>query len=992
MGARIRVVRADDLLVCELELDGLEVAGAAPNRELRAASGSSTRRLLLHLPPQHVAEEAVPDPGAGVVELGSAFLDSRAAGPSRVVFEVPTSALPVPYRLEAILELLRTCALNVPAGARPEPGPGAGFFAYLAYWLSPPELAQPAPDETALELPFRLILSPDQGAGFTHASAPVTAPGTSRTELWHSRLGLEPGTEGDEGDAADRHVRAIWMRQGGGPPWSPTVPKWANQDLGDHEPFRHNALSQRNRHDIVHVSGNRRYAQQTDSEFFPSPIAVRRLALSSLGAWLDSRGDWDPPKGTTPLLEWTHRATQGRDHFVRVVEAGFLYPFCHLAALVTITERKFTDLPGDPPILFQRRFIVVREPVRHYPPGERPAELAHTMPLRTIRIRTLITPNLALPQPSPTCFLITPLGSSAPFPFQLTGTDADGNAVDLSTPLVFVLSTSAWDAPAIATAKGLYDAAPGHDIPAGGASLALAPGQDGDTTYAANTVVFTGTPSSPMPSPAPLPPHDDQPGFWPELVQASVRAPALDIVAGQDAPAVVAYHKSYRDNGLGGANRGELIAELVGGSTVPLGFGGKGDRAGGLMQPSMAVAGLSRRLGPVGGVGALTEMAAGTFDPKNFFAGAQARLFGVFTLDQVLARITGSLPSDTPRIVTEGVEQALVARIEWTPVLQSYPPTDPLFVVDAGSHMTVKATIDARGSEPRADVDARISNFELHLLPPTRFIEIEFEQIAFVAVAGRKPDVDVKLGEIRFVGPLSFVEELKKLIPLDGFSDPPALEVTPAGITSSFSLALPNLAVGVFALQNLSLGAGFAIPFTDGPLTVSFNFCKREEPFLLTVSLFGGGGFFRLSIDPNGVQMLEAALEFGASCSIDLGVAQGGVHVMAGIYFKIESGKGVTLTGYFRLGGNMSVLGIISVSIEINLSFTYQDPGKAVGRATITVEIDVFMFSVSVEVECERKFAGSANDPTFRELMGPELDPDPAKTVRPWTTYCEAYA
>jgi hypothetical protein len=138
--------------------------------------------------------------------------------------------------------------------------------------------------------------------------------------------------------------------------------------------------------------------------------------------------------------------------------------------------------------------------------------------------------------------------------------------------------------------------------------------------------------------------------------------------------------------------------------------------------------------------------------------------------------------------------------------------------------------------------------------------------------------------------------------------------------------------------------------------------------------------------------MLEAALEFGASCAIDLGVAQGGVHVMAGIYFKIESGKGVTLTGYFRLGGNMSVLGIISVSIEINLSFTYQEPGKAVGRATITVEIDVFMFSVSVEVECERKFAGSANDPTFRELMGPDLDPDPAKTVRPWTTYCEAYA
>ena len=87
------------------------------------------------------------------------------------------------------------------------------------------------------------------------------------------------------------------------------------------------------------------------------------------------------------------------------------------------------------------------------------------------------------------------------------------------------------------------------------------------------------------------------------------------------------------------------------------------------------------------------------------------------------------------------------------------------------------------------------------------------------------------------------------------------------------------------------------------------------------------------------------------------------------------------------------MLGLISVSIEMNLSFTYQDLGKAVGRATITVEIDIFMFSMSVEVECERKFAGSASDPDFAALMSPHPDPEqPGATVRPWHTYCAAYA
>ena len=119
---------------------------------------------------------------------------------------------------------------------------------------------------------------------------------------------------------------------------------------------------------------------------------------------------------------------------------------------------------------------------------------------------------------------------------------------------------------------------------------------------------------------------------------------------------------------------------------------------------------------------------------------------------------------------------------------------------------------------------------------------------------------------IHFIGVLSFVEALRDLIPLDGFSDPPALTVDEHGIDASFSVALPNLAVGVMSLTNLSLGAGFTVPFIGQPLSVRFNFCTREAPFNLTVSLFGGGGFFGISIDPHGVQKLEAVRVRGGHC------------------------------------------------------------------------------------------------------------------------------
>ncbi|MDZ5447571.1 hypothetical protein U2F26_33530 [Micromonospora sp. 4G57] len=931
--------------------------------------------IVVHLPPQHVTEMAFPDGE----RRHSVVVPSRAAAHSRVAFRIDPRALPVAFKLPAVLELLANSTLMVPASAarRQEPAGCFNVVALFRYLFNPPALAEPGTAETAIELPFRLVLSPEEEAGFEHMSSPIRGAGSTRVELWHSLLRPAPDRGGQ------RQVRAIWLRQGNGPAWDPGKPEWTNLDKGDHEPFPCNIMSQRDRADIVHVSGNRRYGLQTGTAYQPEPIAIRRLALTALGAWLDSHGDWSPPLRHTSLVEWTHRAAQGRDDFVRIVRLGFLYPFGHLAAKLEggVSERKFVDgdpPPGDPPLLLKREIVVVLQPGKSFLPGAAPSGQAHTMPLHEVRLRTLVTPDL---EPGGDGCLICEKATSKPFPFMLTGTDVEGNTVDLTTPLVWISATEAWSSTTIKKARTAYGAPP---LAAGGANIAFAPGPNGDTTYSTKSVSFTALPQDPMPTPS-GPPSDHQPGFWPELSIAEVSAPALQIIAGMSGSAEFEYHDTYKANGLGGTNVNEVIAQLRCPGKLALDFSDKGDRAGGLIQPNMSVAGLSRRLGPVGGeVGKIAELAAGKFDPNAFFAGVPRlpKLFGVFELQQVLGIIEGTRPSDVPRMVTERINNQLVARQVWNPVLVCYPTEFPIFVVDQATKMEIVATFDARSSIPKSDVRSTLTDFRIHLLGKPTFLKIGFDKVTFAMSTGSKPNVEVKMREVVFAGPLSFVERLKDLIPLDGFSDPPAIDVTPAGVRSNYSLALPDVAVGVFALQNLGFAAGFAIPFVNGALTVNFAFCKREEPFLLTVSLFGGGGFFNLAIDPQGVQQLEAAIEFGASCAVNLGVAQGGVHVMAGIYFKIESEQGCTLTGYLRLGGNMSVLGLISVSVELNLSFTYKEPGKAYGRAVLTVEIDIFLFSQSVQIECERQFAGNANDPAFAELMPPG----------PWHEYCEAFA
>src|SRR5207247_4218399 len=123
------------------------------------------------------------------------------------------------------------------------------------------------------------------------------------------------------------------------------------------------------------------------------------------------------------------------------------------------------------------------------------------------------------------------------------------------------------------------------------------------------------------------------------------------------------------------------------------------------------------------------------------------------------------------------------------------------------------------------------------------------------------------------------------------------------------------------------------------PLAFRFAFCERQEPFSLTVSAIGGGGFFAITIDPSGVQELEAALEFGACIALNLGVASGSVHVMGGIYFAVKVQK-AELTGYLRIGGEVDVLGLISASIELSLSLEWElASGKVGGRATLTIQI-----------------------------------------------------
>ena len=115
----------------------------------------------------------------------------------------------------------------------------------------------------------------------------------------------------------------------------------------------------------------------------------------------------------------------------------------------------------------------------------------------------------------------------------------------------------------------------------------------------------------------------------------------------------------------------------------------------------------------------------------------------------------------------------------------------------------------------------------------------------------------------------------------------------------------------------------------------------------------------------------------GGNAAVDLGVARAAVWVMGGIYFKLADGPDgtgarVDLTAYLRYGGSVSVLGLISVSVEFYLALSYDPQANLLhGQASVTVKVKVAIFSKSVTLKVERTIEGPDLSGDERTGAGP---------------------
>lgn len=626
------------------------------------------------------------------------------------------------------------------------------------------------------------------------------------------------------------------------------------------------------------------------------------------------------------------------------------------------------------------------------------------MPLRSIRLVTRsaeIQGTPGIPFTTPT-WLLTPEGN--PLFFRAAAIDVGGNQVDFELPLMFVPLEQVENIDLI---RHNYQSPPfpshlATRVQLGGQVLTMAPHGDkpGSTLVKAETVEFglaaVGDAESDFGLHGNALPSFYIPRYLPYITGAEVVVPAVEQLLGSAKPQAIEHDFNYLKRGFDPVtNPAQTFARML--SPLPLEFASQ--QGGGLVRPHSVAEALSRTLGPVA---APDKLASGKIDLSAF---DKTRFLGTIRL---LDLIPGDLPFDLasanpelptqsqlddfgfhlnqPRLIVRRApgetSSAVETRFLWKPALKTERVGALLLDLSQADLLLDARTTRSLSGRETSLVMGRLRRAALAF---EGAITVVFGELLFRAEEGRKLEVGAKNVSVTFGGPLEFVNKLRSILPENGFDDPPFLTVDGQGIVTGYTLGIPTVGVGVFSLQNIGLGAAISIPFTDRPAGVRFTISERHKPFLVTVSLFGGGGFFGLAVSAGGLEQVEASIEFGGNIELNLVVASGGVSVMGGIYFALTAGS-VTLTGFLRCSGHLEVLGLITVSVEFYLAFSYRkkDPsGSEVwGQASLTVCVKVAFFNKSVSLSVERHFAGSDGDPSFAETVSPEQ----------WVEYLQAFA
>jgi hypothetical protein len=1026
-----RIIRPEDFLILDFQFKNLSLERRyrEPFRLVRTGSGPCL--IFVILPPQHIQEE--------VFDSAHPFTGTRPrswiAGKSQLVFRISEAdaATGFGYSLSELLRVCRDADVVVSPNAPPRnlADPSVPFqrvpASYEALFSS---------GVTAIEAPYRLFLSPNRYAAWSHSLLPriqhpdVPAgaqssgtPGIVWTEIWHTLLTVRPPNGQSENDL--RTLRAIWS-----PDYASPLPQDFVSLQGDD---RKQLVQLTAEFDDLDTSGNHTQTGKIQDRL-GRVIQVEQLALSSLGATMKLLYDQAPPTaaalaGPGPdLSTWRHETIIARDQYVKVVHEGYLYPWGHRAAFIQISQRKFAPDPagsGNVSYLEKTFFILVKQRSNSY---RLTNPLAMFPEVAIAEGQIQIDPPCSLNSPPTTCqragnepFWI--LVDGKPFLFDATLTDHNGNRSHFHPGAFFVpfgpleSGTGAQIDQFLKPVQAAYRSVSGQParyVNFQGQPLAFAPWTaNQNTTLLAFHITFDAQHIIQTTDRAHL--------FCPTVQSAEAQIPPLNHLRGTEMLCTMQYASPYLRNGQGfsGANAGKVFAELT--TPVPLDFTGDLSHGKPVFITRISVIALSANTVIVGGLASgsdedrqtsLEAFAAGTFDPQLYFE--ELRLLHTADLRKMLDKAT----SQAPVLTYTNSGHLANAVLDWHGKFQVRSRLgDDLKVAGAihfnSSRQTGQGTADALTF---TDVN--------NLLDPTRDFDFTYDHLRYASGSSQSDSIGVGLinPRIRSDSQLQFTGNFFSLLRDHAFQGGATYEN--GYLVLRLGFRVPDFDLGLFALHGLAISLLLRLGTLVANSGFEFKIADPNSPCALSVAMFYGKGYFvlrcsllaaaaaelnpALAVTTAGCSFsLDMSFEFGAGVDLHLWkIASLSASISAGIHFELLTDNLVRLVGYFSCHGSLHVLGI-GFNVGFDAAFDVQNGYILHVFVNLHVEIDMFFFSIGVDVPVEFSFGGqplpqNQNFNLMTEaLVAPAPQGAPAKaaltfkdqmTRKDWQAYCNAFA
>jgi len=1005
--------------------------------------------VTVYFPPQHLDEQAFQDkqdpnhPGQLVPNWSGPPVESITSGASRIGFVLPSHEIDL-----SVSDPLDWSKLGWKEQLVPD-------------WEAHGQIVPPSDRQTAIELPTGLFLSPDSGGsnpdmiwlpsalGDAPQISPVpyhahSSPGhMSRTVLWHLRLispkewsNIRSRSTTPLQSLDKAMVRAVWSDSS--------------------QPAFTTAINSSDRAAIVAASHDDWYKQTaaSNAEFDAGRdgrIAADTLALSAAGGWLNLSKHWDDSQlsHVLPVAGWVNRTEIGRDSFVQIEYAAYLYPLGFRVLVIKTTYRDTVFYPAAGPSSASplRQYYSIR----FVDPSVKGTRIDPHLVFTVVTSDIVETPRLTLSgwddrNPCVCWPASEATGTVYEFPFSVV--DASGQISSFTAPQLVIseFALANQQATSLATLVQEYynpSKLVRRRRPFSGQNVVFVQSldvqgrsivTDRSAMLPVQDILLAATPNAPAGVSLPVNVKQQAP-FWPFLDSVHVSPPAGFAVRSGDAqipespssgaapsPSANAESSAWfrpivpSDTGAGGfmnPNNVYLTRDVGtdGVSEISVDYNQRAAEVGAMAVPNVPAVGgftfiptqpagaralTTPNAGPFGYApgtiapvpsvnglrppfypNSLPQFAQGVFDPNDYFGqiigGMQdAVLFGV-NLTDILKPIVGAMTAYLPGFTCTSDGNQINFGFIWQTSKFQIPP-QPILTTSTQSELSMLATmtVGLNNQELAYSATGSITYITINFYftnDATPDLRLEFDSVSFSQTGGQATQFHVSTPNVSFNGALSFISGL--LYTFQNFfgdllGSGPALSLTPSGLTYSLpSIALPDIALGAVDISGISFNSTISLPFTNAQQPkITFDLSTMENPFVITILLLGGGGFADITADTKGMDSFDVSLQAGAECAIDIAeIVTGDAYIFAGIIYAYD-GTHVTLTAFVTAGGDVSVLGLISASLNVTVTLAYQpgsSPPMLSGTAQLTFEVHVLFFSESVTVGYSYSVDGGGN-------------------------------